>query len=76
MYISKKHNGCVFMLWGNDAKKYLKNKTIDNQKHYILDANHPSPLSANRGGWFGNNHFKLANQYLELHQKNMIDWKL
>jgi uracil-DNA glycosylase len=74
--ISEKHKGCVFMLWGNDAKKYLKNKTIDNQKHYILDANHPSPLSANRGGWFGNNHFKLANQYLELHQKNIIDWKL
>ncbi len=74
--ISEKHIGCVFMLWGNDAKKYLKNKTIDKQKHYVLDANHPSPLSANRGGWFGNNHFKLANQYLESHQKHIIYWKL
>ncbi len=74
--ISEKHNGCVFMLWGNDAKKYLKNKTIDGQKHHVLEANHPSPLSANRGGWFGNNHFKLTNQYLESHQKKIIDWKL
>jgi len=74
--ISEKHPACAFMLWGNDAKKYLKNKTIDKTKHYILEANHPSPLSANRGGWFGNNHFKLTNQYLESHQKKIIDWKL
>ncbi len=74
--ISEKNNGCVFMLWGNDAKKYIKKKTIDIQKHYILEASHPSPLSANKGGWFGNNHFKLTNQYLELHNKKIINWNL
>ena len=75
--MSEKHPGnCVYMLWGNDAKKYKKNNSIDANKHYILEANHPSPLSANRGGWFGNNHFKMTNQYLESHGKNIIDWKL
>ncbi len=69
--LSLKHPGnCIFMLWGNDAKRYNKNKSIDNKKHYILESSHPSPLSANRGGWFGNNHFKLANEYIKNNDKN------
>ena len=73
--LSLKHPGnCIFMLWGNDAKKYKKNKSIDDKKHYILESSHPSPLSANRGGWFGNNHFKLANEYLKNNTKNEIKW--
>ena len=46
------------MLWGNYAKK--KSKLIDHNKHLVLISGHPSPLSANRGYWFGNKH--LARQ--------------
>jgi len=55
-------------LWGGYAKK--KSSLIDNNKHLILTANHPSPLSANRGGWFGCKHFSQANEYL----KEPINW--
>jgi len=73
--MSEMHPGnCVYMLWGNDAKKYKKNGSIDGNKHYILEASHPSPLSANRGGWFGNNHFILANEYLKKNNKIEIVW--
>ena len=62
----------VFMLWGGPAKKlkaYLHNPT-----HLILECIHPSPLAANHGGWFGNNHFKLANKYLEENGVEQIKW--
>ena len=62
----------VFMLWGGPAKKlkaYLHNPT-----HLILECIHPSPLAANHGGWFGNNHFKLANKYLENNKQKEIKW--
>ncbi len=62
----------VFMLWGGNAKK-LK-KYLNNPNHLILEANHPSPLSANRGGWFGCNHFKLANEYLKKNKLKEIKW--
>ena len=51
------------MLWGNYAKK--KGKLIDDKKHHILYSGHPSPLSANRGYWFGNGHFSKSNSLLE-----------
>jgi uracil-DNA glycosylase len=71
--LSKQHpGGCIFMLWGNDAKKYKK--IIDQEKHHILEANHPSPLSANRGGWFGNNHFIRTNKILQENGKKIIEW--
>ena len=71
--LSDKHQGgCIFMLWGNDAKKYKK--IIDCNKHHILEANHPSPLSANRGGWFENNHFIKTNDILVKNGKNQIKW--
>lgn len=63
----------VFMLWGSFAqKKCLK---VDPNKHLILKTVHPSPLSAYRG-FFGCNHFRLANDYLIAHGKQPIDWQL
>lgn len=62
----------VFMLWGGNAKKqsvYLKNP-----KHLVLCANHPSPLSANRGGFFGCKHFSKANQFLTQNGIEPIIW--
>lgn len=62
----------VFMLWGGPSRK-LKSY-LTNPNHLILEANHPSPLSANRGGWFGCNHFKLANEFLSSHSLEEIKW--
>lgn len=62
----------VFMLWGNFAKKYTK--ILTNPRHLIIKASHPSPLSANRGGWFGNHVFSQANEYLKLNNIKPIDW--
>lgn len=61
----------VFLLWGSHAQK--KAGLIDGQKHTILKAPHPSPLSAHRG-FFGCKHFSLANQALRAHQQSPIDW--
>lgn len=69
--LSEKKEWIVFMLWWSFAKS--KAKLIDNQKHLILTANHPSPLSANRWWWFGNNHFLSANEYLEKQWKKAIN---
>ncbi|WP_298247118.1 uracil-DNA glycosylase [uncultured Christiangramia sp.] len=70
--ISEQKENVVFMLWGGFAKK--KSKLIDSSKHLILTSGHPSPLSANRGYWFGNKHFSLANEYLQLKGKKPINW--
>ncbi len=71
-YISKNCNNVVFMLWGGFAKS--KSLLIDDNKHKILFANHPSPLSANRGGWWGCDHFKHCNEYLSSHDIDEINW--
>ncbi|MGB0391522.1 MAG: uracil-DNA glycosylase [Salibacteraceae bacterium] len=65
-------NEVVFMLWGGYAKK--KGKKVNRSKHLVLESGHPSPLSANRGYWFGNNHFVKCNQYLKEQGKSGIDW--
>ncbi|CAI8379995.1 MAG: Uracil-DNA glycosylase [Flavobacteriaceae bacterium] len=70
--ISIHKNGVVFLLWGGFAKK--KAKKIDVSKHHILSSGHPSPLSANRGYWFGNKHFSLTNEYLVSQGKTPINW--
>jgi len=70
--VSAHCNHVVFMLWGGYAKE--KAKLIDPVKHCILTAGHPSPLSANRGYWFGNKHFSQANAYLKANGKNEIIW--
>lgn len=70
--ISSKKEGVVFLLWGGYAKK--KGAKIDTEKHEVLTSGHPSPLSANRGYWFGNKHFSRANLYLKNHGKQEIEW--
>ena len=70
--LSENKTGIVFMLWGNYAKK--KGKHIDRLKHLVLEAGHPSPLSANRGLWFGNAHFSQANAYLIQQGYTPVNW--
>ncbi|TMM31152.1 uracil-DNA glycosylase [Polaribacter aestuariivivens] len=70
--ISKEKEGVIFLLWGGFAKK--KAKLIDAKKHHILESGHPSPLSANRGYWFGNKHFSKTNAILKDLGKDVIDW--
>lgn len=70
--ISRECDNVVFMLWGGFAKK--KEKLIDQAKHCVLKSGHPSPLSANRGYWFGNKHFLKANEYLSSVNKDPIKW--
>ena len=72
--ISIHKKNVVFLLWGGFAKK--KAKLIDATNHKILTSGHPSPLSANRGLWFGNNHFSLTNEYLSSIGHKTIDWSL
>ena len=70
--ISDEFTGLVFLLWGGYAKK--KGARIDRSKHLILSSGHPSPLSANRGYWFGNKHFSQANDYFINSGKPPIRW--
>ncbi|NND61969.1 MAG: uracil-DNA glycosylase [Flavobacteriaceae bacterium] len=70
--LSEEREGIVFLLWGGYAKK--KGNKINTQKHLVLTSGHPSPLSANRGYWFGNKHFSKANEYLVGKGKTPIDW--
>ncbi len=62
----------VFILWGSYARS--KAAFIDRSRHLVLESVHPSPLSANRGGWFGNHHFSRANAFLAAHGLEPIDW--
>lgn len=70
--ISEKQEHVVFMLWGGPARS--KKKIIDSSKHLILESVHPSPLSANRGGWFGNHHFSRCNTWLQEKGLTPIAW--
>ena len=71
-YISKNHKDIIFVLWGNFAKK--KKVIIDLSKHYTIESNHPSPLSANRGGWFNTKPFSQINNKLKELGKEEIIW--
>lgn len=66
-------SGIVFLLWGNHAQK--KGQYIDRNKHCVLTAPHPSPLSAHRG-FLGCKHFSKTNEYLIEHGKSPINWHL
>ncbi len=70
--ISEKREGVIFLLWGGFAKK--KASKIDSSKHKIFTSGHPSPLSANRGYWFGNRHFSEVNSTLAQEGKQPINW--
>ncbi|EDP70805.1 uracil-DNA glycosylase [Flavobacteriales bacterium ALC-1] len=72
--ISSEKTNVIFLLWGGFAKK--KKKLIDANKHFVLETGHPSPLSANRGYWFGNKHFSKTNSQLEQVGASVIEWQL
>ncbi len=71
--LSDEQEHLVFLLWGSYAQK--KGAVIDQSKHLVLNAVHPSPLSAHRG-FIGCRHFSQANCYLKAHSKEPIQWKL
>ena len=71
--VNQKSQPVVFMLWGNNAKS--KAWFVDQSKHLVLTSVHPSPLSASRG-FFGCNHFKLANEFLTKNGLKEIDWQI
>lgn len=71
--LSDAHEGLVFLLWGRFAQQ--KEMLIDTQRHYVLKAPHPSPLSAHRG-FIGCGHFGQANELLAAQGKPTIDWQL
>ncbi len=70
--LSDEKENLVFLLWGGFAQK--KGRKIDAVKHKVLSSGHPSPLSANRGYWFGNKHFSSVNQYLNEMNSETIIW--
>lgn len=70
--LSEEKESLVFLLWGGFAKK--KQSLIDKDKHLILTTGHPSPLSANKGYWFGNKHFSKTNEYLASKGLKEIEW--
>ena len=71
--ISDNKKGIIFLLWGNFAQQ--KQVLIDEDKHFLLKAAHPSPFSANRG-FFGCKHFSKTNELLIQQGSSPIDWKL
>lgn len=72
--ISQQREHVVFILWGSYAQ--AKGKHIDTSRHLVLTARHPSPLSANQGGFFGCKVFSRTNAYLIEHGISPIDWQL
>lgn len=62
----------VYMLWGSFARS--KAYMINRQQNLVLESVHPSPLSANRGGWFGQHQFSRCNQYLQQNGLTPIAW--
>lgn len=70
--LNAERENLVFILWGGYARS--KAQLIDRSRHLVLESVHPSPLSANRGGWFGNHHFSQCNAYLREHDEQEIDW--
>ena len=72
-YLDKLDQPIVFLLWGGFAKGYAK--YVTNPKHFVLTSVHPSPLSANRGGWFGCKHFSKTNEILSRFGVPKILWQ-
>lgn len=70
--LATNRQGIVYMLWGGYARS--KAYMIDKQANLVLESVHPSPLSANRGGWFGLHQFSRANSYLAQQGKEPIVW--
>jgi uracil-DNA glycosylase len=70
--LNKQSNPVVFLLWGNHAQKFAS--MIDETKHAVIKSAHPSPLAANRGGWFGTKPFSQTNDFLISQGLNPIQW--
>lgn len=70
--LNSREKPVVFMLWGNYAQQV--GKLIDETKHLVIRCAHPSPLSANRGGWFGTKPFSRANEFLQKSGLKPINW--
>lgn len=72
MALARQREHLVYMLWGGYArgKAYM----IDRQRNLVLESVHPSPLSANRGGWFGQHQFSRCNEYLRQNGITPISW--
>lgn len=69
--VNEQRENVVFLLWGRPAQE--KGAIVDRRKHYVLNAPHPSPLSA-KSGFFGCRHFSKTNSYLQSHGSEPIDW--
>ena len=72
MALNAHRSGIVYMLWGGYARS--KRSLIDASRNLILESVHPSPLSANRGGWFGMHQFSRCNAYLQQQGEQPIEW--
>ena len=72
--LNERETPVIFLLWGANAKALLKN--IDTSKHFVFTASHPSPMSANQGGWFDNGCFKKTNETLQQLGQCPIDWQI
>src|SRR6185312_4984677 len=72
-HLNNERDGLVFLLWGSYAQK--KGQLINRHKHLVLEAPHPSPLSAHRG-FLGCKHFSKTNNYLEANGQTPVDWSL
>ena len=70
--LNARENPIVFLLWGNHAQQFTS--LIDERKHHVIKSAHPSPLSANRGGWFGSKPFSQTNEFLVSKGKEPIRW--
>ncbi len=71
--VNEQDRPVVYFLWGRPAQ--TKKRMLDNPKHLVLEAPHPSPLSAHRG-FFGCRHFSRANEFLEENGISKIDWQI
>lgn len=71
-FIEKDNRTIVYLLWGNESQKVKK--YIYNKNHFIIEASHPSPLSANKGGWFNSNCFIKCNDILNKNNILPINW--
>ena len=69
--IAREKEHVVFLLWGSSARR--KAALIDSNRHLVLESAHPSPMSVERG-FFGNNHFVRANEYLQMHGLKPVEW--
>jgi uracil-DNA glycosylase len=73
MEVNKQDRPIVYLLWGAPAGK--KAAMLDNEKHLVLKAPHPSPLSAHKG-FFGCRHFSKANEFLTAQGAEPVDWRI